>query len=306
MKKLHLLLTLGLLPSLALHSAKPTPAAPAVAVPVADQSQSESKIKKSAFRIQLGFVTGIQAGPIGSNALIQKDVDSMTSAVNTANLSAASGSPPAAVQNMSAVTYAIPVGLSLQTVFYDFFRVRLNATYDVAIPTINEYTDKSSGATKTFRSDIRVSQVQVPLLFMFDIPVGPENTIYLGGGPTLYWGNIQKTISETNATTGVTLNDTDLIQGFAYGPTFIIGVQRRLSPLVSVSADLLYQSGARGGFTDKHGNDETNNNPTGFGDLSNNAGTEKRADGSFNDGTPKIMNYEGVRFLFSVNLHLDI
>jgi hypothetical protein len=272
-------------------------------------AEGEPQVKKSKFRLQLGFVTGVQAGPIGSNSLIQKDVDSMTNAVNTANLSAPNSSPVAAVQNMSAVTYAVPLGLSVQTVFFDFFRIRLNATYDIAIPTVNEYTDKSSGATKTFRSDIRVSQIQAPLLFMFDIPVGEANNIYLGGGPTLYWGTIQKTVSVADSSTGITQNDTDKIQGFAYGPTFIIGIQRRITPLISVSADILYQMGARGGFTDKHGNDETNNNPTGsggFSDLTGNGGSEKRADGSFNDGSPKIMSYEGVRFLASVNIHLDI
>ena len=174
-------------------------------------------------------------------------------------------------------------------------------------PKARTTTDTSSGATKTFRSDIRVSQLQVPLLFMFDIPVGRENNIYLGGGPTLYWGTIEKTINETNKTTGVSLNDTDKIQGFAYGPTFIIGIQRRLTPYVSVSADFLYQMGARGGFQDKHQNDSSNNNPTGFSDLNGNSGSEKNAtDGSFNTGTPKIMNYEGVRFLLSLNLHLDL
>jgi hypothetical protein len=269
-------------------------------------AEGEPQVKKSKFRLQLGFVTGIQAGPIASNTLIQSDVNTMTNAVNTANLSASNSSPVAAVQTMSAVTYAVPLGLSIQTVFFDFFRIRLNATYDIAIPTVNEYTDKSSGATKTFRSDIRVSQLQVPLLFMFDIPVGDANNIYLGGGPTLYYGSIQKTVSESNATTGATLNDTDKIQGFAYGPSFIIGIQRRITPLISVSADILYQMGARGGFTDQHGNDDTNNNPTGFSDLTGNSGTEKRADGSFNSGSPKIMSYEGVRFLASINMHLDI
>ncbi|MBL8034141.1 MAG: hypothetical protein JNJ69_10590 [Leptospiraceae bacterium] len=295
--------------TLSAAKAKAAPAAAQAAAPVApaaEEKEKEKIPKKSAFRLQIGFVTGVQAGPIGSNSLIQKDVDSMTSAVNAANLAAPSGSPPAAVTNMSAVTYAVPLGLSLQTVLFDFFRIRVHATYDIPIPTVNEYTDTSSGATKTFRSDIRVSQLQVPLLFMFDIPVGRENNIYLGGGPTLYWGTIEKTISETNKNTGVSLNDTDRLQGFAYGPTFIIGIQRRLSPAVSLSADFLYQMGARGGFKDKHENDASNNNPTGFSDLNGNSGSEKNAsDGKFNDGTPKIMNYEGVRFLLSLNLHLD-
>lgn len=315
MKKICLLLLLvpAVGSTLFAAKAKPAAAAPAAAevaaAPVVDEKDKDkNKIpKKSAFRLQIGFVTGVQAGPIGSNGLIQKDVDSMTSAVNAANLSAASGSPPAAVTNMSAVTYAVPLGVSLQTVLFDFFRIRLQATYDIPIPTTNEYTDTSSGATKTFRSDIRVSQLQVPLLFMFDIPVGRENNIYLGGGPTLYWGTIEKTINETNKTTGTSLNDTDKIQGFAYGPTFIIGIQRRLTPYVSVSADFLYQMGARGGFQDKYQNDSSSNNPTGFSDLNGNSGSEKNAtDGSFNTGTPKIMNYEGVRFLLSLNLHLDI
>ncbi|MBX3723673.1 MAG: hypothetical protein KF713_17640 [Turneriella sp.] len=312
MKKIYLILLAVPLVSGAFFtaSAKPAPAiapAPAAVVPPVDDKDKNKIPKKSAFRLQIGFVTGVQAGPIGSNSLIQKDVDSMTSAVNAANLSAASGSPPAAVTNMSAVTYAVPLGISLQTVLFDFFRIRLQATYDIPIPTTNEYTDTSSGATKTFRSDIRVSQLQVPLLFMFDIPVGRENNIYLGGGPTLYWGTIEKTINETNKTTGVSLSDTDKIQGFAYGPTFIIGIQRRLTPYVSVSADFLYQMGARGGFQDKHQNDSSNNNPTGFSDLNGNSGSEKNAtDGSFNTGTPKIMNYEGVRFLLSLNLHLDL
>lgn len=313
MKKIYLSLLLAAFASASLFAAKapaPAPKTAEAAAPAAidEKDKEKNKIpKKSAFRIQIGFVTGVQAGPIGSNSLIQKDVDSMTSAVNAANLSAGSGSPPAAVTNMSAVTYAVPLGLSLQTVLFDFFRIRLQATYDIPIPTSNEYTDTSSGATKTFKSDIRVSQLQVPLLFMFDIPVGRENNIYLGGGPTLYWGTIEKTINETNKTTGVTLSDTDRIQGFAYGPTFIIGIQRRLSPYVSLSADFLYQMGARGGFQDKHQNNSTGNNPTGFSDLNGNSGDEKNTtDGSFNTGTPKIMNYEGVRFLVSLNLHLDL
>lgn len=296
MKKIYLLLLVTTYASASLFAAraKAAPAAPAIAeapAPVLDEKDKDkNKIpKKSAFRLQIGFVTGVQAGPIGSNSLIQKDVDSMTSAVNAANLSAGSGSPPAAVTNMSAVTYAVPLGVSLQTVLFDFFRIRLQATYDIPIPTTNEYTDTSSGATKTFRSDIRVSQLQVPLLFMFDIPVGRENNIYLGGGPTLYWGTIEKTINETNQTNGTSLNDTDRIQGFSYGPTFIIGIQRRLTPYVSLSADFLYQMGARGGFQDKHQNNSTGNNPTGFSDLNGNSGDEKNAtDGSFNTGTPKI------------------
>lgn len=306
MKKITLTISTFLLSVVFISAAPAKAAAPAPAMPATEAPAAESNIKKSAFRIQLGVVTGVQAGPIGSNGLIQKDVTSMTNAVSAANAAAASGQTPAAVTNMSAVTYAVPVGLSLQSVFFDFFRVRLQATYDFAIPTTNEYTDKSSGVSKTFKSDLRVSQLQVPLLFMFDIPVGKENNIYLGGGPTLYYGMIQKTISEYDDSTKITKNDTDIIQGFAYGPTFIIGIQRRITPLVSVSADFLYQMGARGGFLDKHGNDETNNNPSGFSDLNNNSGSEKRADGSFNSGTPQIMNYEGVRFLVSVNFHLDV
>lgn len=229
----------------------------------------------------------------------------MTVAMNAANAGSLS-SPPAAATTTSAVTYAVPLGLSIQTVLFDFFRIRLQATYDIAIPTANEYVNKASGFARTYRSDIRVSQLQVPLLFMFDIPVGRENNIYLGGGPTLYWGTIEKTVTDFNPNTNITQRDTDKIQGFAFGPTFIIGIQRRVTPLISVSADFLYQSGAQGGFQDKTQNDATNNTPGSFGDLTGNSGDEKNGDGSFNKGSPQIMNYEGMRFLVSVNLHFDL
>lgn len=292
----------------------PAPA-PAAAAATAEESTTPaatgSKIKDSKFRIQIGVMTGLQTNPIQSNQYIQGDVTAMNTSVNSINQGASATSPQASINNQSAVVYAVPVGLSLQTVFFDFIRIRTHVTYDFPITMTNQYTDKSSGRDISYTSDLRVTQIQAPLLFMFDIPISKENTIYIGGGPTLYWGRIEKSIREEGAASGTAAaygkSDLDRIEGLAYGPTFIIGVQRRIGTLFSLHADILYQSGARGGFVDKLQNGTTDNNPGGFSDLSGNSGSEKFAsDGSFNAGSPKIMNFEGIRFLFGLNIHIDL
>lgn len=294
--------------------AKPAPAPAPAAVAeetAAAPAATGSKIKDSKFRIQIGLMSGLQTNPIQSNQYIQADVTAMNTSVNSINQGASATSPQASINNQSAVVYAVPVGFSLQTVFFDFIRIRTHVTYDFPITMTNQYTDKSSGRDISYTSDLRVTQIQAPLLFMFDIPVSKENTIYIGGGPTLYWGRIEKSIREEGAASGAAAaygkSDLDRIEGLAYGPTFIIGIQRRMGTLVSLHADILFQSGARGGFTDKLQNGTSDNNPGGFSDLTGNSGSEKFAsDGSFNSGSPKIMNFEGIRFLFGLNIHLDL
>ncbi len=255
-------------------------------------------------------MTGVQTNPIQSNQYVQDDVTTMNTTVNAIN--STSSSPQAQIQAQSAVVYAVPAGLSIQTVFFDFLRIRIHGTYDFPIAISNQYNDKSAGFEKIYTSDLRVTQVQVPLLFMFDIPISKENTLYIGGGPTLYWGRIEKSVNEAGAasstTAAYTKNDVDRIEGLAYGPTFIIGMQRRIGSRFSVHVDLLYQSGARGGFVDKLQNtglSSSTDKPGGFSDLSNNPGDEKKTDGSYNQGAPKIMNFEGIRLLFGLNLHVD-
>ncbi len=266
--------------------------------------------KSSAFRIQIGVTTGVQTNPIGTDAIIQDDVTKMSGAVNAANaaLSSSSADPVATVDNVAATIYAIPVGFNVQTVILDFLRIRLGATYDIPLTTVNQYTDKSSGATDIRKSEITVTQIQVPLLFMFDVPLGDANTIYFGGGPTAYWGSINKKVTHQVGATGVTNVDEDKIEGLAFGPSFIIGIQRRFGSMLSISGDILFQSGARGGFRDKTQNAESNNDISAgtFGDLNGNSGVEKLANGKFNPGSSRIMNYDGIRLLVSANFHLDL
>lgn len=312
----HLLIFLTLAPLLtgsalmAKPAPKPAAAAPAAAEEALKNEKSESKIKDSKFRFQIGLMTGVQTNPIQSNQYVQDDVTTMNTTVNAIN--ATSASPQAQIQTQSAVVYAVPVGLSIQTVFFDFLRIRLHGTYDFPLTISNQYTDKSAGFEKIYTSDLRVTQIQAPLLFMFDIPISKENTLYIGGGPTIYWGRIEKSVNEAGAATGTTAaytkNDIDRIEGLAYGPTFIIGMQRRIGSLFSVHVDLLYQSGARGGFVDKLQNGgltSSTDKPGGFSDLNNNPGDEKKTDGSYNQGSPKIMNFEGIRLLFGLNMHVD-
>jgi hypothetical protein len=293
-------------------AAKPQPKFPAqtIAEEPLKSEKNESKIKDSKFRFQIGLMTGVQTNPIQSNQYVQDDVTTMNTTVNAIN--STSSSPQAQIQTQSAVVYAVPVGLSIQTVFFDFLRVRLHGTYDFPITMTNQYSDKSGGLEKVYTSELRVTQIQAPLLFMFDIPISKENTLYIGGGPTIYWGRIEKSVSEAGAasstTAAYTKSDLDRIEGLAYGPTFIIGMQRRIGTLFSVHVDLLYQSGARGGFVDKLQNiglSSSTDKPGGFSDLSNNPGDEKKTDGSYNQGSPKIMNFEGIRLLFGLNMHVD-
>jgi len=287
--------------------------APVIAAPAAptDSSDADSKIKKSAFRIQIGLLTGVQTNPIQSNAYLQNDVTTMNTSVNAINQSATTTAPLASISNQAAVQYAVPAGISIQTIFFDFLRVRIHGTYDAPITLANQYSSTASGRSVAYSSELRVTQIQVPVLFMFDIPISKENTIYLGGGPTVYWGRIEKGISETGAASGTAAayskTDLDRIEGLAYGPTFIIGIQRRMGTLFSLNADLLFQSGARGGFVDKLQNSTSANDPGGFSDLSGNSAAEKyTTNGAFNDGSPRIMNFEGIRFLVGLNIHLDL
>lgn len=294
------------------QKAKPAPQPAVAAKPAAPATTSESsdeplvsKVKDSKFRLQIGLMTGLQSNPIQSNSIVQGDVSTMTTSVNAINQGAASSSPQATINNQSAVVFAVPAGFSLQAIFFDFIRIRTHVTYDAPITYLNQFSDKSSGVEKKYSSEVRVSQIQAPLLFMFDIPISKENTLYIGGGPTLYWGRIEKGIREDSSLGGK--SDLDRYEGFAYGPTFIIGVQRRMGSMFSLHADILYQSGAKGGFVDKLQNGTTDNTPGGFSDLSGNSGSEKfTSDGSFNSGAPKIMNFEGIRFLVGLNIHLDL
>ena len=270
-------------------------------------AQGQPEIKKSSSildRLQVGLTLGAQINPINSGDILTQDVKAMTKAVAQANQNSSSTNPPATVSKLDLNIFAAPVGLTWQTIFFDFLRVRLGLTYDLSTTAINEYTDKSSEANITYSSELKVNQVQFPLLVMFDIPVSDKNTIYLGLGVTTFFSTIEKTITETR--TDSTRVDTDRISGLAFGPTFIIGVQRRIMSLISISADLIFQQGAKGGFVDELQNSSTNNNPEGFSDLTNNKDAELYNNGSLNTGTPQIMNYEGLRFLVSVNFHLNL
>lgn len=269
-------------------------------------AQGQPEIKKPSFildRLQIGFTIGAQINPINSGDILTQDVKTMTEAVAQANQNSSSTNPPATVSKLDSSIFAAPVGLTWQTIFFDFLRVRLGLTYDLSTTAINQYTDKSSEATITYSSELKMNQVQFPLLVMFDIPVSDKNTIYLGLGVTTFFSTIEKTITE--ARTDLTLVDTDKISGLAFGPTFIIGVQRKIMSLISISADLIFQQGAKGGFVDELQNSSTNNNPEGFSDLTNNKDAELYNNGNFNTGTPQVMNYEGLRFLVSVNFHLN-
>lgn len=270
-------------------------------------AQGQPEIKKSSFRLhrlQVGLALGAQINPINSSDILTQDVKAMTKAVAQANQNSLSTNPPAAVSKLDSNIFAVPVGLILQAIFFDFLRIRSGLTYDFSTAAINEYTDKSSEESITYSSKLKVNQVQFPLLVMFDIPVSDQNTIYLGVGVTTFFSSIEKTITETR--TDSTRVDTDRISGLTFGPTFIIGVQRRIMSLISISADLIFQQGSKGGFVDEAHNLSTNNNPEGFSDLTNNKDTELYNNGSFNTGTPQIMNYEGLRFLVSVNFHLNL
>ena len=81
----------------------------------------------------------------------------------------------------------------------------------------------------------------------------------------------------------------------------MIGIQRSIDERLSFSANLMFQSGARAGFVDTVQNGSSNNNPGSFGDLSGDAGSEVYADGSFNPGAPRILGFEGLRYIASVN-----
>ena len=271
-------------------------------------AQGQPEIKKSSFRLlhrlQVGLALGAQYNPINSSDILTQDVKAMTKAVAQANQNSLNTNPPAVVSKLDSNIFAVPVGLILQAIFFDFLRIRSGLTYDFSTAAINEYTDKSSEANITYSSELKVNQVQFPLLVMFDIPVSDKNTIYLGMGVTTFFSTIEKTITETR--TDSTRVDTDRISGLAFGPTFIIGVQRRIMPLISISADLIFQQGSKGGFVDEAHNLSTNNNPEGFSDLTNNKDAELYNNGSFNTGTPQIMNYEGLRFLVLVNFHLNL
>lgn len=270
------------------------------------KGDEEIQVKDSSFRFQAGLTLGVQANPISTDAIIQRDVQAMTTTVINTNKVSTSSTDPATVKQTSSAVYGIPVGLTVQTIFFDFMRLRFTGTYDFSVPAINQYSDKSSGREIVYTSEISVRQLQFPLLAMFDVPISDANTIYLGGGVTTFYGEVTKKITEERlGTNPATLVDEDRIAGWAFGPTFIIGIQRRFTENISISGDLLFQSGTRGGFVDKTRNAATDNNPSGFDDLSGVKGDEKRADGSFNDGTPRIMNYEGIRFLISANMHLD-
>ena len=269
-------------------------------------AQGQPEIKKSSFilhKLQVGLTLGVQISPINSGKILAQDVKAMTKAVAQANQNSSSTNLPAVVNKLDPNIFAIPVGLTWQTIFFDFLRVRLGFTYDFSTTAMNEYTDKSSEANITYRSELKVNQVQFPLLVMLDIPVSDQNTIYLGMGVTTFFSTIEKTITETR--TDSTHVDTDRINGLAFGPTFIIGVQRRIMSLISISADLIFQQGSKGGFIDKVQNSSTNNNPEGFSDLTENKDAEIYNNGRFNTGTPQIMNYEDLRFLVSVNFHLS-
>ena len=270
-------------------------------------AQDQPEIKKSSFRLhrlQVGLTIGAQINPIDSGEILAQDIKTMTKAVAQANQNSSSTNLPATVSKLDPNIFAAPVGLILQAIFFDFLRVRSGLTYDFSTTAINEYTDKSSEANITYSSELKVNQVQFPLLVMFDIPVSDKNTIYLGMGVTTFFSTIEKTITETQ--TDSMRVDTDRISGLAFGPTFIIGVQRRIMPLISISADLIFQQASKGGFVDEAHNSSTNNNPEGFSDLTNNKGAELHNNGSFNTGTPQIMNYEGLRFLILVNFHLNV
>ena len=270
-------------------------------------AQGQPEIKKSSSildRLQVGLTVGAQINPINSGDILTQDVKAMTKAVAQANQNSSSTNPPATVSRLDSNIFAAPVGLTWQTIFFDFLRVRLGLTYDLSTTATNEYTDKSSEANIIYRSELKVNQMQFPLLVMFDIPVSNKNTIYLGLGVTTFFSTIEKTITETR--TDSMHVDTDRISGLAFGPTFIIGVQRKIMSLISISADLIFQQGAKGGFVDEVQNASTNNNPEGFSDLTNNKDAELYNNGNFNTGTPQIMNYEGLRFLVSVNFHLNL
>ena len=271
-------------------------------------AQGQPEIKKSSFRLhtlQVGLALGAQVNPINSSDILTQDVKTMTKAVAQANQNSSSTNPPATVNKLDSNIFAVPVGLTWQTVFFDFLRVRLGFTYDFSTAAINEYTDKSSETNITYSSKLKVNQVQFPLLVMFDVPVSDKNTIYLGMGVTTFFGTIEKTITETR-TDSTHVVDTDRISGLAFGPTFIIGVQRRIMPLISISADLIFQQGSKGGLVDKAKNSPINNNPEGFSDLTNNKDAELYNNGRLNTGTQQIMNYEGLRFLVLVNFHLNL
>lgn len=268
-------------------------------------AQGQPEIKKSPFilhKLQVGLTVGAQINPINSGEILAQDVKTMTKAVAQANQNSSS-TTPATVSKLDSNIFAAPVGLTWQTIFFDFLRVRLGLTYDLSTTATNEYTDKSSEANITYNSELKVNQVQFPLLVMFDIPVSDKNTIYLGMGVTTFFSTIEKTITETR--TDSRRVDTDRISGLAFGPTFIIGVQRKIMSLISISADLIFQQGSKGGFVDEVQNSSTNNNPEGFSDLTENKDAELYNNGRFNTGAPQIMNYEGLRFLVSVNFHLN-
>lgn len=257
---------------------------------------------RHAFRIQIGLLTGFQINPMESRDLIRADVRSMTLAVNALNQS--SGNPnivkPAQVESIASELYSVPIGLSFETMFFDFLRVRLMATYDFAIPRENSFYDLSSGDKIVYASEIKVRQIQVPLLFMLNVPMG-INTLYMGAGPILYYGWLTKTVTEKNHGTNTTKVDVDEYKGIALGIAYMIGIQRSIDERLSFSANLMFQSGARAGFVDQTQNQSSNNSPGSFADLSGDSGSETYSDGSFSPGAPRILGFEGLRYIASVN-----
>ena len=251
------------------------------------------------FRIQIGLFTGFQINPMETRDLVRSDVKAMTLAVNALNLSSTSQSlvKPAQVESISSELYAIPFGISFETMFFDFLRVRLMASYDLPIPRENSFYDLSIGDKILYTSEIQVRQIQVPLLFMLNVPMG-INSLY-GRRPHLFYGWLTKTVTEKNYGTNIAKTDVDEYRGIALGIAYMIGIQRSIGDL-SFSANLMFQSGARAGFVDTVQNG-SNNNPGGFGDLSGDAGSEVYADGSFNPGAPRILGFEGLRYIASVN-----
>lgn len=254
------------------------------------------------FRIQIGLFTGFQINPMETRDLVRADVKAMTLAVNALNLSSSSQNlvKPAQVESISSELYAIPFGISFETMFFDFLRVRLMASYDLPIPRENAFYDLSSGDKILYTSEIQVRQIQVPLLFMLNVPMG-INTLYMGAGPIFYYGWLTKTVTEKNYGTNVVKTDVDEYKGIALGIAYMIGIQRSIDERLSFSANLMFQSGARAGFVDTVQNQSSNNNPGSFGDLSGDAGSETYSDGSFNPGAPRILGFEGLRYIASVN-----
>lgn len=257
---------------------------------------------RHSFRIQVGFLTGFQVNPMETRDIIRSDVRAMTLAVNAINLSSSNQNlvRPAQVEEISSELYAIPVGLSFETMFFDFLRIRLMGTYDFAIPRANSFYDLSSGDRIQYTSEIKVQQMQFPLLFMLNVPMG-INTLYMGVGPIVYYGWLTKTITEKNETTNTIKTDVDEYKGIGAGICYMIGIQRSINETLSFSANILFQTGARAGYVDQTQNSSTANNPGSFADLSGDSGAEAYQDGSFNPGAPRILGFEGIRYIASVN-----